>query len=278
MRVKLLHNPGAGDEEHDEEELVAAIEAAGHEVVDGPADLVVAAGGDGTVRKALRSSDVPVTLLPLGSANNLARSLGFPEEAEPARLIGGWPDARRERFDIGALDGTRFVESAGGGLFGDVLALAEAADEEPEDKVEHGLRLLSEAIAEARALPWRVVVDGRDVSGELLALVAMNVREIGPKVPLAPDADPGDGLLDVVLVREEHRAMLAGYVEARLRDSAPAPPELERHRGERIELVPPEEARLHVDEDLLEERPAKATAQVVASVTVLVPEPLPTAK
>jgi diacylglycerol kinase family enzyme len=272
LRVKLLHNPGAGDEEHDEDDLVAAIEDAGHEVVDGPADLVVAAGGDGTVRKALRSSGMPVTVIPLGSANNLARSLGFPEEAEPARLIGGWPGARREHFDIGALDGTRFVESAGGGLFGDVLSLAEDADDESEDKVEHGLRLLSEAVAEARARPWGLVVDGRVLTSELLALVAMNVREIGPNVPLAPDADPGDGLLDVVLVREQHRAGLAGYVDARLRDSAAAPPELERHRGERVELVPPEAAHLHVDEDLVQERPTEATAHVVASVTVLVPE------
>jgi diacylglycerol kinase family enzyme len=62
------------------------------------------------------------------------------------------------------------------------------------------------------------------VSEELLGLEAMNVRELGPNLPLAPDADPGDGLLDVVLVRSHDRDALAAYVAARLRgEHLPSP-------------------------------------------------------
>src|SRR5688572_15501512 len=91
LRVLLMHNPTAGGEVHSPEALIAIVEAAGHDVVwqsikdsgwkevlKEPADLVVVAGGDGTVRKVfieLAGRGVPATLLPVGSANNIARSL-----------------------------------------------------------------------------------------------------------------------------------------------------------------------------------------------------------
>jgi diacylglycerol kinase (ATP) len=66
-------------------------------------DLVVAAGGDGTVRKVFRQlagKDVPATVLPLGTANNIARSLGF-EDDDPDSLVRGWPNGRLWSYDIG---------------------------------------------------------------------------------------------------------------------------------------------------------------------------------
>jgi diacylglycerol kinase (ATP) len=286
LRVTLLHNPTAGDEEHSGGRLAAVIAAAGHDVVERsmkadweaalrkPAELVVAAGGDGTVRKvfrALAGSSVVATLLPIGSANNIARSLGFEKDDDPAQLVARWPRWERRRFDIGAFGEAHFVESAGGGIFADVLARAEETDDDPggEEKVELGLRLLRAAVEEAPALGWRVVVDGEDRSGELLALNAMNVQEAGPNMPLAPTADPGDGLLDIVFVRPEHLAPLADYAERRLAGEDPEPPALEVRRGHRLELVPPSGARLHVDDDLVEF--STAEMYLASSLTVLAP-------
>lgn len=288
MRVTLLHNPTAGDEEHRRERLAAVIAAAGHEVVGQsmeddweaalrrPVDLVVAAGGDGTVRKvfrALAGSPVMATLFPIGSANNIARSLGFERDDEPAHLIARWPRWERRPFDLGSFGESDFVESAGGGIFADVLARAEDVDTNAggEEKVELGLRLLRAVVEDAPALDWQVAIDGEDRSGELLAVNAMNVRETGPNVPLAPEADPADGLLDVVLVRPEHRSPLAGYAERRLGGEDPVPPALEVRRGRRLELVPPRSARLHVDDDLIGH--SGAVVCIKSSLTVLAPPP-----
>jgi diacylglycerol kinase (ATP) len=297
LRVLLTHNPSAGDEEHSQESLTSALEAEGHTVrwqsikdedwkttLNEPVDLVVAAGGDGTVRKVfkqLAGTDTPVTLFPVGTANNIARSLGY-EDDDPLRLIRGWPSGRRRACDIGSLASAngeaRFVESMGGGLFAAVLARAENADAKAAgmSKLELGLRLLVDVIEDAPALYWEVEVDGVDVSGEVLACEAMNVRETGPNIPLAPEADPGDGMLEAVLIRDEHRRALAGYVHARVNGGTAEAPRFDVRRGGRLTLRPPTGCPVHVDEEVLavdapREGMTHAVARVSSRVVVLVP-------
>ena len=291
MRVTVVHNPSAGGAQPRPEALESALAAAGHEVrwqslkEDGgvqalaePTDLVAVAGGDGSVRKvflALAGTQVPVTLLPVGSANNIARSLGL-EDDDPAGLIRAWEGGRLRPFDIGAISvegGSHFVESAGGGLFADVLARAKASPDDPtgDEKVERGLRLLVDAVTAAEPRAWRVAVDGQETSRELLGVEAMNVRESGPNVPLAPEADPGDSLLEAVLIRPEHRQAFVDYLEARLGGSDPGAPGFEVLQGRRIELGAPAGAQLHVDSKLVAGIPSRAAASTHAQLRVLVP-------
>ena len=60
----------------------------------------------------------------------------------------------------------------------------------------------------------RVRADGDDLSGNYVAVEVMNIAAIGPRIVLAPDANPGDKLLDLVLVRERDREALAAYIHA----------------------------------------------------------------
>jgi diacylglycerol kinase family enzyme len=266
-----MHNPTAGHEVHSRERLESILVAGGHEVIyqsmkDAdwkeallkPSDLVAVAGGDGTVRKVfkeLAKAPKTATLLPVGTANNVARSLGF-EDDDAERLVRGWPDGARRPYDLGEVASpsaeTRFVEAMGGGIFGEVLERAEASEEDPsgEEKIEQGLRLLHEVLDRARPLRWELDVDGVDLSGALLGVEVMNVREIGPNVPLAPEADPGDGMLDVVLVGPDDRATLGAYLEARLRGRDPEPPRLETHRTRRLAMRAPDGCPTHVDDVL----------------------------
>ena len=272
MRVTLIHNPTAGDESHSRSELCATLADAGHDVryhsinADGwaealhvPTDLVAVAGGDGTVRrvvKELAGSDVPLTLLPVGTANNIARTLGF-GDAAIVELVRAWPRARTWPFDVGKVDATsgetHFVEAVGGGLFADLLARAEEADDDandPDEDLERGLRLLLDAIAEARTRRWTLELDGTDVSDDLLAVEALNVGESGPRIPLAPGADPSDGQLEVVLVRPDAAGSLAAHVEARLKQRAPEPPRLEVLRGRSLRIEFPDGCPVRVDDRL----------------------------
>jgi diacylglycerol kinase family enzyme len=301
LRVLLTHNPSAGDEEHSPRVMVRLLERAGHEVrwqstkdrdwqqaLDKPADLVAVAGGDGTVRKVFRElvgRALRATLLPVGSANNIARSLGF-EDDDPARLIAGWPKGHVRSCDIASLravrDEQRFLESAGGGLFAELLISAEEDDgDEPsgDEKIERGRRLLLATLAEVHAQAWEVELDGDSHAEELIALEVMNVREAGPNVPLAPEADPGDGLLEVVLLREADAGDLAGYVEALLDDRAPTPPRFDVRRARRIALRPPQGSALHLDDEILGEQTKRDAGELIvvqasASIEVLVPAPL----
>ena len=120
MRVILLHNPKAGDAKHRKNELMLALTRAGHQgtyqstnergfikTLKQPADLVLAAGGDGTVAAVacqLIDSGIPLSVLPLGTANNLARALGFVASAE--EIIDSLESGKRGTFDVGLAQGS----------------------------------------------------------------------------------------------------------------------------------------------------------------------------
>lgn len=291
MLVFLVYNPTAGGG-LDVDRIVSLIKGAGHAVEarsvkddDWPQallpehELVAIAGGDGTVRKVLielAGTGRVTTLLPVGNANNIARSLGL-EEVDPARLVQGWTGGRLVRFNVGTVTfgATRelFVEAAGGGLFAELLVRAETVERrEGEDKVDFGLRLLSDLVPEAEALEWRVLADGRDLSGEYLAVEAMNVREVGPKVPAAPRADPSDGLLDLTLIAPEHRAALVAYIEGRRNDLPAELPQFDIIRAQQVEVQPATDVALHFDDELApRETDTPLTAAIADDVQVLLP-------
>ena len=259
MRVTILYNPAAGDEEHSDRWLRRLVENAGHraklyviedgefeEALERPADLIVAAGGDGTVSRvaaSLAGRGVPLAIVPLGIANNISTSLGVGGDA--AGLVPGWPLARRRRLDVGEVQGpwgrTRFVESCGIGLLTRLMSL-EIADH--IDNVGDARALLRRLTADAAPVHWRVELDGEDVSGEYLLVEVMNIPTVGPNLRLAPSADSADGLLDVVLAGEGERAALLDYLDVR---EPVEPPCLPLRRARRIALVC-EPDGLHVDD------------------------------
>ena len=283
MRVTLIHNPGAGRTDHrGEEDLVALLEAAGHAVryqsskdddwdraLDAPADLVVAAGGDGTVGRVARrmvGRNVPVAALPAGTANNIARTLGLVERT-PEELVRSWEDARRVRLDIGMATGPwgkrSFVEGVGVGLFAALLA---RSDEKPPSKrpkkrkgkhagkaVDDALRRLSECAEDCEVLEIAARLDGKDISGRYLMLEAVNLRYVGPSLFLGPDVELGDGLLDVVLAGEDERPRLIQYLD-RWQDDRERLAVLPTLQGKKLEIewtgIP-----LHIDDKL---RPKKS--------------------
>jgi len=246
MRIALVHNPEAGSGEHHGPSLIDRVRAAGHDAeyasteaesltnaLNESPDVVLAAGGDGTVAAVARllatsGRDVPLAVLPIGTANNIARSLGIPDDVE--QVLAGLARATMRKLDVGVVSApwgkTRFVESAGVGLFGDMLQHAasgasvrhESGGGDPMPR--RGTRMLR-MLERGQAHPWHVSADGQDLSGDYLMVVAMNTAHIGPALALAPDADAGDGALDLLLVSEETRQALGDYLEAVTRDEEP---------------------------------------------------------
>lgn len=263
MRVILLHNPGSGDEQPDADTIRSTIEEAGHDVsycslagewkqaLERDCDLVAVAGGDGavgTVFAELATRPLPVTIVPLGSANNIATSLGLVNRTIE-ELVEGWDTTPRSRYDLG--EPGAFAESAGVGLFATLL---ESGSDGPsgEDKVEHGLRTLRGILDEAAAQPVRVTVDGADRSGDFLAVEAMLIGSTGPNVVLAPLADPSDGMFDVVFVGEDDRGELARYLDDRLASRATRPPDLRVERARDVAMDAGGRP-LRIDDELLED-------------------------
>ena len=239
MRIVLLHNPKAGNGEHEAEELIEALQKAGHDAVyqsskkkgikkalQQQIDLVLAAGGDGAVGKVARrliGGRIPLSVLPLGTANNLARMLGF---AVPAnKVIERLSAGKRRGFDVGVARGPwgrrYFFEGAGAGLFADYLQepRKENKKNEPISKAEEMKRHVVELRRQLQDFParqWKIELDDEDFSGRYLLWQAMNIRSVGPVLRWAPRAKTDDGQLDFVRAREEDRAPLLDYLDARL--------------------------------------------------------------
>jgi diacylglycerol kinase family enzyme len=278
VRVTLVHNPTAGDEQHSGEVLLEELAAAGYEArlvtdkkklekaLEDPGELVVVAAGDGGVRRvalALAGRALPMAILPIGTANNIAKSLGI--FGAVRELVAGWRRAERRRLRIGTVAAgggvMRFVESAGVGVFAELVTRGgEEAHENAAgltgNAIDRALALLQRLVSEQAPGYRRLALDGTDLSGEYLLVEAMNIPFAGPNVQLAPKADLGDGQLDLVTVSERERELVEEYVRARLAGEA-APLELPVRRGERVQLrAAPDE--LHVDDGAWKPEPARS--------------------
>jgi diacylglycerol kinase (ATP) len=94
----------------------------------------------------------------------------------------------------------------------------------------------------------------------------LNIRFVGPNVPLAPDADPGDGVFDVVLLGTDERDALQDYLAERLRLAGAAVPPLPVVRGRSIRLEAPVGVRLHLDDDPWPHEPLETESSIQVAV------------
>ncbi|HEY9487547.1 MAG TPA: diacylglycerol kinase family protein [Chryseosolibacter sp.] len=241
--VKILHNPEAGEGETSGRELVKLIKSAGfncsysstkdfrwENIETEHIDFVVLAGGDGTVRKVAEEllsrkvieKKLPLGLLPFGTANNIALTLGLSHNVED--IIHAWHTGTRKAFDVGRIEGLRepsfFLESFGYGLFPKLMAEMKKQKkndlEDPKEKMQAALAMLYDLVLTMPVKECNVQVNDKDYSGEFLLMEVMNIRSIGPNLLLAPEADPGDGEFDVVLITDRQRKHLADYVRKKI--------------------------------------------------------------
>ena len=160
---------------------------------------MVAAGGDGTVRgcaEGLADTDVPLGIVPLGTGNLLARTLGIPANTKAALSIalGETAVTREHRIDLATADGTLFTAMTGMGLDAAVVAAT---------RFKHHLGWLAYAMAGAVHLalpPVRFSIrldDGPPVERQARSVVVGNSGLLPGGFTLLPEARIDDGLLDV---------------------------------------------------------------------------------
>jgi diacylglycerol kinase (ATP) len=273
MRVALIHNPKAGgDDQPDCEDLLEFIRAAGHEVkahsskddylaalLDEAPDLVAIAGGDGTIGKVVKimlGRGIPLAALPTGTANNISRTLGI-ADIPIEKQIRGWSAWSKAALNVGLARGpwgaSHFVEAVGAGLLAWIIPKAESSailaqiDDAPK-KVAYARRMLEDRLTTFPAVAFNVTLDGKDISGKYLLFEAMNTRFVGPNLELAPESDPGDGLLDIVLVPGSKRNELRAHL-ARGKAGTHQPPKLPTHRGREL-MIEWNGCDLHFDDDV----------------------------
>jgi diacylglycerol kinase (ATP) len=279
--ANLLHNPNAGGGDFSRKRLMSLIRSAGFdcsysstkdkgwekiEANDG--DFIVLAGGDGTIRKVagkLLDKNLPIGVLPLGTANNIAKTLGLhPDNMTIEDIVEAWSDKQIKKFDVGRLQGIKktkfFLEGVGYGVFPRLMKEMEklAKKSKPEKQMKTALEVLHDIILTSKAKFCKVEIDGADHSGNFLLAEVMNTQSIGPNLNLAPFADPGDGELEVVLIAERQRQDFADYVLNKI-NGKEAPPIFNILKAKNLKIFW-EGRLLHVDDQIVQ---LKEPAEVV---------------
>lgn len=212
-RVVAIWNPASGsapDESElraalgDDVELVETTEddpGAGQteEAVANGASIVVACGGDGTVRACLAplaGTETALGIVPLGTGNLLASNLSISPGLDAGSGVGrGEP----RTIDLGRVNGEAFAVMAGSGF--DALMIRDA-----DDDVKSRFGTVAYVISGAKNLRTdlvgtKVVVDG-DVwfEGRTTMVLVGNFGKISGGLEVFPDAEPDDGLLDIAVM------------------------------------------------------------------------------
>ena len=245
------------------------------ELVSLGARVLVVAGGDGTLSNAVSAmhaqgvlGDSVLGLLPLGTGNDFARTVGLPlDPVEAAAVISA---GVTRTLDLILDDGGGIVVNAIHGGIG-----AEAARESArfKDAIGPAAYPIGAALAGAAGdpTPVRVRVDDAVVFDASALMVGVaNGRTIGGGAPLAPDAEPDDGLLDVVVVAAETLPEKIGFAKDLRTGTHTDRDDVLIVTGRQVEITG-EAMRYNADGDISELRTAARFTLLPSSWRLLVP-------
>jgi diacylglycerol kinase family enzyme len=284
-RVAILANPraGAGQSRRHVETFARRLHALGlapvvcwhrRELSDvfasGKDDLrcVVAAGGDGTVLEVLnRAPGVPVAVLPLGTENLVACYCGVTRSARTlAEVIAA---GKLRQFDVARANGRVFCLMASAGFDAAVVHRVHRRRRGHITRLSYGLPVV-QLLQDYRYPPIDVEVmdTGEKLRGSLAFV--FNVPRYGLGLPIAPDARPDDGLLDLYVFERPGALALARYGLAVLRGRQGRLPDVHHRQARGFRLSSAEPVPLQTDGDPAGWLPA--TVEVVPrALTLMVP-------
>ena len=178
-------------------------------------EMIVAAGGDGTLNEVVNgigttNSDVRLGLIPLGTGNDFARTLGLPTDLDEAIAVLAAGQTRAIDLVRVTSDNVRyFVNVSAGGFSGLVNEKLTPAMKKTWGPLAY-LRGAVAALPQLRAYRTKVSFDKKKpLTLSLYNVVIANGRYVAGGRLIAPKASIEDGLLDIILIKERSAAELA---------------------------------------------------------------------
>ena len=163
-------------------------------------DIIVAAGGDGTINEVVQGigkASVMLGIIPIGSGNGLARHLGIPLEPEKAlKLLN---HLNTKTIDIASINGYPFASIAGLGFD------ARVANKYRKLKKRgfYGyFRVVTKEFFRYREREYTLTFNDQQITRKALLLSIANSNQFGYNTIIAPTAEPDDGVLDVVIMKK----------------------------------------------------------------------------
>ena len=246
MKAQVIYNPTAGKNRHTKDDVEKFISKGNFSKVKfnttseenwerfdaNHPDVIFLAGGDGTVHKVANvllnskkiDSGTPMHILPMGTANNISKTLRIGSSYISHRFN---TVKDLQRFDVGRVKGFPqrefFLEAVGAGIFPSLVSKMKSMEfttSNKSEEIEKSLQVLKEVVKDFKAQRAVIKTEGIQISGYFLLAEVMNIQYIGPNFELAPTANPGDGYFDLVLIPEEKRKQLLEYIDKMIEEFA----------------------------------------------------------
>jgi len=244
-------------------------------------DVVIAAGGDGTVSEVangLAGSEVALGMFPIGTTNVWALQMGIPplwplrqhSLLEAAKVLA---EGHIRHVDLGQINGRYFLLWAGVGLDAKITEKVE-----PEAKKRLGvLAFVMAGIIVAKEFAGtkvQVTIDGCEVNRRAILIVASNAQRYAGIMRLAAQARLDDGLLDVLIFKGQGfpatlRHLFSVLTNRHLRD-----PQVEYYQAQRVKIDAAKPLSVHADDEPFTTTPVEIGI-VPRALRVVVPKALP---
>lgn len=220
------------------------------------ADLVIVCGGDGTINSAARGvleTGLPMGIMPMGTANDLARTLGIPDDLERAAdvIIAG----HTSRVDLGEVNGHPFFNVASLGLSVDLARGLTPEAKRRWGKLGYGLAALRVLL---KAQPFRaeIISDGGTVSVKTLQIAVGNGVHYGGGTVIHADATIEDGHLDLYSLELANVWKFGLMLGAFRRGEHGAWDEVRTQKSTEFDIRTSEPMAINTDGDIVTQTPA----------------------
>ncbi len=268
-RARIIYNPTSGREIFKKHlaEVLQKLEIAGYETschaTTGPGDatkaarmaierkfdLVVAAGGDGTINEVVNGlAEQPyrpkLGIIPVGTTNDFARALHIPRDIEAAADIIVKGD--RIPVDIGRINDRYFINIAGGGRLTELTYEVPSKLKTMIGQLAYYLKGI-EMLPSIRSTEVSIEYDGKLFEGEAMLFLVGLTNSVGGFEKLAPDSSINDGLFSLLILKKTNLADFIRIATLAVRGEHINDPQVIYTQANRIKVQSSEKLQLNLD-------------------------------
>lgn len=209
------------------------------------ADIIVAAGGDGTVNEvaaAMINSEIPLGILPAGSGNGLARCLKISMSYMIAlhTIMKG----NTRLIDTATVNKTFFISIAGVGF--DAHVAQDFANSELRGLISY-MRIILKEYRKYKSVKYQINIDGKSIEKQALMVSFANSNQFGFRTRIAPQAKIDDGFLDICFVKKMPFSKVPFAIYHLFKGTPGKTGYVEYLRGQKIQIRNEKEILMNID-------------------------------